>query len=126
MKRVKLCQHVKDDGVLCGSPALKRRSCCYFHIELRRRRRRMARARLNYGNLAELPKEARSLIEEISKLLEVKDLRCNSFGNNTLRDTFGLRPAASRLCETMGEGGGNYSRLQTVSFERESRSLRSD
>jgi hypothetical protein len=119
MKGVKLCQHVKDDGVLCGSPALKRRSCCYFHIELRRRRKRMARARLVYGNVAELPKEARSLIEQINKLLETENLRRNSFENKTLRDTLGLKPAGSRLCETMGEGvGTTHGYRQTVSFER--------
>lgn len=26
-----LCQHIKDDGVRCGSPALKHRTFCYYH-----------------------------------------------------------------------------------------------
>jgi len=42
MRRVRLCQHTKDDGKLCGSPAMRRKNYCYFHLEAVRRRRRLA------------------------------------------------------------------------------------
>jgi len=32
MKSVKHCRHVKQDGIACGSPALRRQSYCYFHL----------------------------------------------------------------------------------------------
>ena len=28
---VRLCNHLKEDGILCGSPALRGRKLCYFH-----------------------------------------------------------------------------------------------
>ena len=30
---VNRCHHTKEDGVICGSPALRRRLYCYFHQE---------------------------------------------------------------------------------------------
>ncbi|HYL13004.1 MAG TPA: hypothetical protein VEV41_08205 [Terriglobales bacterium] len=26
-----ICEHIKNDGIRCGSPALRGRSFCYFH-----------------------------------------------------------------------------------------------
>ena len=31
MARVPICQHVKRDGVRCGSPAMRRKRYCFFH-----------------------------------------------------------------------------------------------
>ena len=28
---IRLCRHLKEDGALCGSPALRGQSFCYFH-----------------------------------------------------------------------------------------------
>jgi hypothetical protein len=42
---VPTCDHLKEDGVFCGSPALKGRNYCYFHLNLRGRRLKAARAR---------------------------------------------------------------------------------
>src|ERR1019366_3786963 len=39
------CDHLKEDGVYCNSPALRGRNYCYFHINIRGRRLNMARAR---------------------------------------------------------------------------------
>jgi len=37
-----LCQRIKDDGVRCGSPALRGKDLCYFHLrQLRLRPTRM-------------------------------------------------------------------------------------
>ena len=32
------CQHIKDDGVQCASPALRRQKFCYFHKQWRQKR----------------------------------------------------------------------------------------
>ena len=38
------CRHVKEDGTYCGSPALRDREYCYYHLTERGRRLRRARA----------------------------------------------------------------------------------
>ena len=38
------CRHVKEDGAYCGSPALRDRKYCYYHLAQRGRRLRRARA----------------------------------------------------------------------------------
>ena len=38
------CRHVKEDGTYCGSPALRERKYCYYHLMQRGRRLRRARA----------------------------------------------------------------------------------
>ena len=35
--RFPLCHHIKDDGVRCGSPALRGKDLCYFHHRQARR-----------------------------------------------------------------------------------------
>jgi hypothetical protein len=42
---LRTCDHLKEDGIYCQSPALKGRHYCYFHLNLRGRRLNMARAR---------------------------------------------------------------------------------
>ncbi len=42
---VRTCDHLKEDGFYCKSPALRGRDYCYFHLKLRGRRLNMARAR---------------------------------------------------------------------------------
>ena len=43
---VRTCDHLKEDGFYCKSPALRGRNYCYFHLKLRGRRLNMARARI--------------------------------------------------------------------------------
>jgi hypothetical protein len=38
------CRHVKEDGVFCGSPAIRDRQYCYYHLTHRGRRLRRALA----------------------------------------------------------------------------------
>ncbi len=38
------CNHVKEDGVYCASPALRHRKYCYYHLMHRGRRLRLAQA----------------------------------------------------------------------------------
>ena len=35
------CHHIKDDGVRCGSPALRGKDLCYFHLRQLRQRPRL-------------------------------------------------------------------------------------
>ena len=39
------CDHLKEDGVYCQSPALLGHNFCYFHLNIRARRVQMVRAR---------------------------------------------------------------------------------
>jgi hypothetical protein len=41
----KYCQHVKENGTFCTSPALRSRKYCYFHLRWRGRRLSLAQAR---------------------------------------------------------------------------------
>ena len=99
MPAVKLCHHTKDDGKLCGSPAMKRRTFCYFHLELRRRRQRIARIQLANA----LKKEAVTSLPDYEPW-QIRNLLVKSFDPKTLRDTFGINLAASRLYEPKGRG----------------------
>jgi hypothetical protein len=42
---LRTCDHLKEDGIYCQSPALRGRDYCYFHLKLRGRRLNMARTR---------------------------------------------------------------------------------
>jgi hypothetical protein len=44
MNQYETCRHVKDDGAYCGSPALRERKYCYYHLMQRGRGLRRARA----------------------------------------------------------------------------------
>jgi hypothetical protein len=44
MMQYETCRHVKEDGAYCGSPALRERKYCYYHLMQRGRRLRRARA----------------------------------------------------------------------------------
>jgi hypothetical protein len=44
MTQCETCRHVKADGTYCGSPALRDRKYCYYHLMERGRRLRRARA----------------------------------------------------------------------------------
>ncbi|HSY13556.1 MAG TPA: hypothetical protein VK976_15295 [Verrucomicrobiae bacterium] len=41
----KHCQHVKENGIFCGSPSMKGRDYCYYHVRTLARRLAMAKAR---------------------------------------------------------------------------------
>jgi len=45
MMDVPRCQHIKVDGVQCGSPSLRRKRFCFFHKRLRDRHARVQRIR---------------------------------------------------------------------------------
>ncbi len=41
LENVKRCQHVKVNGTQCGSPALRRRRLCFFHVRCQEQRARI-------------------------------------------------------------------------------------
>jgi hypothetical protein len=105
-KACRLCAHIKKDGNACGSPALKRRRYCHAHHEQQRRARRIAQ----YRQIAQLREAAKKRAEEdamnsvrmadlLIKSRTLKKMILNYFDENTLRNTFGLNPDGSRLCE---------------------------
>jgi len=42
LENVNRCQHVKVNGTQCGSPALRRRRLCFFHVRCQEQRARIA------------------------------------------------------------------------------------
>ncbi len=92
MRRFRLCQHTKDDGELCGSPAMRAKNYCYFHLEVVRRRRRLAR----------MARERRLLAE--AKLYDDRILGLNSYAMNILTHCSRANSDISELCAREGEG----------------------
>ena len=93
MRRVRLCQHTKDDGKLCGSPALRRKHYCYFHLKVVRRRRRLALMARNARLLAE------------AKRFDDKILGLKSYGMSILTRYSRATPLPSAVCEEEGGRG---------------------
>jgi hypothetical protein len=91
MSRFRFCQYTKDDGKLCGSPAKRKKSYCHFHLEVIRRRRRMAR----------MAREKQLLAE--AKLYDDRISRLNSYAMNILGHYSRTNPEPSETC--VEEGG---------------------
>ena len=101
MHHFRRCQHTKDDGELCGSPAMRRQSYCYFHLEMVLRGRRRARIAKRRQLLVET-----ALVQRLfaaAKLLDDRILALKSNGLNTLDPYFCATFPPSRLYT---EGGG--------------------
>ena len=94
MRRFRVCQHTKDDGELCRSPAMRKQRYCYFHLEVVRRRRRLA-----------LIARRRELLAE-SKLHDDRILALKSCDMKILTPYSSTTPTPSRFCADEGEGGG--------------------
>jgi hypothetical protein len=91
-------------GKFCGSPALRRRSYCYFHMEQYRRQRR-SRARKIIAGIREAQHQRRLRAECVLKTPVLKDLVLKFFDEAALRDIFGLSPDGKSICHVQGEGG---------------------
>src|SRR5271169_1633369 len=74
------CQHIKVNGTLCGSPALRRNRFCYFHklhheetIELNLDRLKNDRARRNRHITVELPvlEDANSIQVSLMRIMRL-------------------------------------------------------
>jgi hypothetical protein len=80
------CRHVKEDGAYCGSPALRDRKYCYYHLMQRGRRLRRARAlrdnlpyRLEIQSLDNLY-AVRAVLTEIAQALAAGQLEPRTAG----------------------------------------------
>ena len=80
------CHHVKEDGAYCGSPALRDRKYCYYHLMQRGRRLRRARAvrdnvpyRLEIQSLDNLY-AVRAALTEIAQALAAGQLEAPTAG----------------------------------------------
>lgn len=94
MARWRFCQHTKDNGELCGSPAMRGKRFCYFHREVLRRRKRLAQM-----------EDRRRLLEE-AKLYVDRILGANSYVIRDLTPYSRVNHQTSRFCTQEGEGGG--------------------
>ena len=96
MRRFRLCQHAKDDGELCGSPAMRRKNYCYFHREVVRRRQRLA----GFARRRQLLTEAKHYDDRI--------LALNSHALNILGPYSRATSRESGICAEEG-GGGEFA-----------------
>ena len=75
MKAIKHCRHVKEDGIPCGSPALRGESYCHYHLRYKRYPLRTWRNKQRLGGLhftrgsALNLKAAEANLKRIDKLL---------------------------------------------------------
>ena len=93
MRYFSLCQHTKDDGKLCGSPAMRGKRYCYFHLDVVLRRRRLARMARGRQLLAE------------AKLYDDRILGLNSYAVSILGHNTRVNFRPSGICTEEGEGG---------------------
>ena len=93
MRRFRLCQHTKDNGELCGSPAMRQKNYCYFHLEVVRRCRRLA-----------WMARARRLLAE-AKLYDNRILGLNSCPINILTPYSRVNSPPPGICTEEGGGG---------------------
>jgi hypothetical protein len=63
------CAHRKDDGALCGSPALRRHKLCYFHHRDQQRQLHIAQA-LRRANICDWELPALESPEDVHQALE--------------------------------------------------------
>ena len=73
---------------------MRRKHYCYFHLEVVRRRRRLALMARNRALLAE------------AKLYEDRILAPKSYAMNNLTHYSRTNPQPPRICTDQGEGGG--------------------
>ena len=80
------CRHIKEDGAYCGSPALRDRKYCYYHLMQRGRRLRRARAlrdnqpyRLEINSLDNLY-AVRAALTDIAQALAAGQLEARTAG----------------------------------------------
>jgi hypothetical protein len=102
MRRFRLCQHTKDNGELCGSPAMRAKSYCYFHLEVVRRRQRLAR----------MARERR--LEAEAKLYDDRILGLKSYAMNILGHYWRANSQPSGACRQKGEGGAQVTTVRDL------------
>jgi hypothetical protein len=96
------CDHLKQDGVFCSSPALHNQRYCYFHLNARARRVQAARARLR-GDACRLQLPVLDDIHSVqASLMQVLDALANDGIDNKRAGLmlYALQQVASNLKST--------------------------
>jgi len=115
MMDVPRCEHIKVNGVQCGSPALHKKRHCYFHAGMRDRQAHMLRAKRGAGARFVLPmmEDANAIQLALMELAQMIALDCIS------------KEAAGRLLYTlqlmiMNKKGVNFEpeRVRDVVIDR--------
>src|SRR5580704_11623977 len=95
------CRHVKEDGIYCGSPALRDRKYCYYHLMQRGRRLRRARAlrdnqpyRLEIQSLDNLY-AVRAALTDIAQALAAGQLDARTAGKFSMPSSRSPQPTAA-------------------------------
>jgi hypothetical protein len=92
------CDHVKEDGVSCDSAALSGKNFCYFHLNVRGRRLKMARA-LARGEACRIHLPVR--MPPTRRCGETEKRSRNSKGLNVLRISgYGMNTLHAKPCVT--------------------------
>ncbi len=96
------CDHLKEDGVYCSSPALRDQRYCYFHLNLRARRVQAARARLrNEPFRLQMPilDNAHAILSGVQQVLDALADNCLSARQAAVY-LYGLQMASTSLKST--------------------------
>jgi hypothetical protein len=105
---IPLCKHIKDDGKVCRSPAMRKQSYCFFHLEQRRRQKRMAEVQLIAKlRKKDVPSETERLAERILKSWIFKNLTSKCFADGYFEDILAINREVSLICDRKGEGVSN-------------------
>jgi hypothetical protein len=95
---IKLCHHIKEDGIWCGSAALHGRDYCYAHLTFRGRRMRAAQQKRKHAWRLELPllEDLNAVQVAIMQVLDaITEHRIDRHDAGQL--LYGLQNAASNL-----------------------------
>jgi hypothetical protein len=108
MRKVNYCRHVKQDGVLCGSPPLRGENYCHFHLRYKRHPLRTRRSQQRLGGLRSTRRTAFSFKALQANLKRVERM----LASGTCRDPkqvrllrCALRMAISNLRYVQEKGG---------------------
>ena len=133
MMQYPTCRHVKEDGAYCGSPALRNRKYCYYHLMQRARRLRRARAlRDNVPCRLEIPAldslyAVRPALSEIAQALAAGQLDHRAAGkllyavqlaNSTNRRIEQMEAAAAEKAQAQPHADADFRIQDYPDFEK--------
>lgn len=101
MPTVRICEHIKDDGVRCGSPALRGHQLCFFHDREYRRHRIPANAGCKIVPVLKNERDIRIATTNVLRalrdgLLAPADLKAFLYGLQVARSTLSVHQGRNR------------------------------